>query len=87
MNANDCVFVIYENYFGIATKEEWNHKGGYVPDHQSTPEVVSIVKGVSPNFEESAESMWRYRGGKKTAEGRKLLLEAGLTEVKFKELV
>ena len=82
MKPKDCVFVIYENYFGICTKAEWNRRGGYVDDHSASPQMTAMIKNISPLFEQSAESMWSYRGRfkKYIKEGRQLLLNAGLTE-------
>lgn len=89
MQANECCFVIYESYFGIATKVEWNQKGGYVPDHQSTQEFQTMLAAISPDFREEAESMFKYKQGYKKyqKEAKDLLLAAGMVEVDFGQKV
>jgi hypothetical protein len=88
MNPYDFVFVIYENYLGICTKDEWNKKGGYLSDSSATPEIRSMMQNISSEFDEAAESMWSYRGGlkKHQKEGKKLLIAAGMQEVQFRKL-
>jgi hypothetical protein len=88
MNPTDFVFVIYESYFGICTKDEWNKRGGYLSSNSATPEDRLMMQNISPEFDEAAESMWSYRGGLKKhhKEARKLLLSAGMQEVEFTHL-
>lgn len=80
------VYVIYEGKLGVASKEKWNARGGYIPDdHEATEETFKFLQSISPKFNITSGGFFSFKGNKKLAV--ELLKSAGVIKVDFCQIL